>query len=94
MTRKEEFRLASKVWDKIFGQIFTVESMNFLRRRQGIRYEVKKNGDRWTCNCKSWIFKSGTIAVKDLETNVIHERTCKHIRFVMEKEGMKIRKLY
>jgi len=29
---KLEFKLAKKVWDKIFGQIFDVESMDWSRK--------------------------------------------------------------
>lgn len=95
MTTKEEFRIAKQVWDKVFGQVFDVESMNYYRKREGIRYKVKHSGsDVWTCNCKSWIFMSGTVTVEDLNTGKIYERTCKHIRFCMEKEGKKIKRRY
>jgi len=89
---REELRIANKVWDKVFGQVFDVESMDWTRKREGIHYKVKKSGgDEWTCNCKSWIFKSATKTVEDLESGKTYKRTCKHIRFCMKNEGMKLR---
>jgi len=90
-----EFKLARKVWDKIFGQIFEVGSMDWSRKHEGIRYNVKRSGsDEWSCDCMSFKFKSGVVKVKDLKTGKEYDRTCKHIRFVMVKEGMKIKPIY
>lgn len=88
---KEDFnlRMAKQVWDKVFGYIYDVESMDYQRKREGIHYKVKHSGEKWSCTCKSWIFDTGTRTVEDLETGKIYERTCKHIRFCMDKEGMK-----
>lgn len=92
---KEAFRIAKKVWDKVFGQVYIVESMDYARKREGIRYETKHSGsDEWSCDCPSYKFESGTSAVRDAVTGKRYERTCKHIRFCMEKEGMKFKRAY
>lgn len=89
---KPEFKLAKKVWDKVFGQIFTVESMDYFRKKEGVKYTVKQSGeDEWTCDCKSFIFHSGVITVEDIQTGKKYRDTCKHIRFSMEQSGMKIK---
>jgi len=90
-----DFKLAKKVWDKVFGQVFDVESMDWTRRREGVRYKVKHSGsDEWSCDCSSFKFKSGVVTIKDLETGKEYLDTCKHIRFVMQKEGMKTKPSY
>lgn len=89
---KEAMRIANQVWDKVFGHVYDIESMDYRRKRQGIRYKVKHKGDNtWSCSCMSWKTKTGVRRVQDLDTNKIHERTCKHIRFCMKEEGMKIK---
>lgn len=88
MPSKEELRIAKKVWDKVFGQEWTVESMDYYRKKEGKQYIVKKNGDKWSCNCPSFIFHSGTCSVRIKGGNLIKD-SCKHIRFIMEKEGIK-----
>jgi len=91
----EEMKIAKRVWDKIFGKIFDVESMDWSRKQEGVRYKVKRSGsDEWSCDCMSFRFKSGVAKVKDLETGKEYDRACKHILFVMKKEGMKLKEIY
>lgn len=92
---KEELRIASQVWDRVFGQVYDVESMDYYRKREGKRYTVKHSGsDEWTCNCPSFIYKTGTQTVEDPETGKRYVDTCKHIRFCMEKEGVKYKRVW
>ena len=87
-----ELKIAKKVWDKVFGHVFEVESMDAARRREGTRYTVKQSGaDVWSCDCKSYIYSTGTVKVEDTETKKKYNRTCKHIRHCMTKEGMRIK---
>lgn len=92
---KEALRIANKVWDKVFGHVYDVESMDYGRKREGIIYKVKHSGtDDWSCNCPSWKYQSGVKRVRDTDTNKPYDRTCKHIRHCMVKEGMKIKETY
>lgn len=86
---------AKKVWEKLFGIQYTVQSMDYSRKQEGIKYTVEHRGDdTWVCNCPSFKFHSGTENVEILDTGKIHEDTCKHIRFVMKKEGIAYKRIY
>ena len=82
-----------KVWDKIFGTLYKIKSFDPYRNSKGIIYDVEHKGDgSWHCNCKSFLFHNGT---KDVEIpnplgegKVTLPDTCKHIRHVMDKEGL------
>jgi len=90
----EEFKLSNtetnKLWNKIFGTEYTVESMDYYRKKKGVKYTIHHQGnDTWFCDCMSWRCKSGVQTVEMLDTGKKHERTCKHIRFVMKNEGLR-----
>lgn len=88
----EGWRIANKVWDAIFGIEYDVESMSY--QRKGQHYKVKHHGNgHWSCNCKSWLFKSGTYPIR-LSNGQVIERTCKHIRLVMKKEGTEFKAIW
>jgi len=78
-----------KVWDKVFGKEYTIESFDYLRKKHGIRYTVEYKGDgSWTCSCQSFLFKSGTIDIRiedSLGERILRD-TCKHIRFILACE--------
>jgi len=91
ITQKE----AKKLWDKLFGVEYTVESMDHWRKKQGVKYKTHHKGDdTWECNCESFKYDSGTIQVTMLDTGRVHPKTCKHIRYVMEKEKMPFKESY
>lgn len=70
-----------EVWDAIFGKEIITDSFDDQRKREGIKYTVKKHADgKWSCDCPSFVYSSG----------VVHYHgqlfTCKHIRHFMNKE--------
>jgi len=80
---------SKQLWNKLFGIDYTVESMDDLRRSAGTKYTVRHKGDdTWVCDCKSFIFDTGTQSVTMKDTRQKHEKTCKHIRSVMKKEKL------
>lgn len=90
-----ELKIARKVWDKVFGHVYDVESMDRQRRSEGVHYTVKRSGaDDWSCDCKSYIYSTGTVIVQDTKTKKVYKRTCKHIRHCMSKEQMQIKQYY
>jgi len=95
MPTEEEFALAKKVWDKVFGQEWTIESQDYQRKKEGIKYLVKqKCDDEWSCDCPSFIYGSGTCRIRNIATGKIYENTCKHIRWVMAHEKMKWERIF
>jgi len=83
-----------KLWDVLFGVEYTVESMDYMRRKQGTKYTVRQEGAAsWKCDCNSFIFHSGTKEVEILEEGVYVTvpETCKHIRHVMKQNSLAIR---
>lgn len=83
-----------KLWDKLFGVEYTVESFDHYRKQKGVKYKVAHRGDNsWSCPCESFLYKSGTEDIED-DSGKVHKDTCKHIRFCMEKEGIKYTRKY
>lgn len=96
---EEEFEITQKeakqLWDKLFGVQYTVESLDYFRKKKGIKYTTEHRGDdSWVCDCPSFKFKTGLERIEMLDTGKVHEETCKHMRFVMKKEGMPYKRLY
>lgn len=86
ITQKE----AKKLWDKLFGVEYTIESFDDRRKEQGVKYKVfHKGDDTWECNCESFKYDTGTRKVTMVDTGTVHPKTCKHIRYVMGEEKMK-----
>lgn len=86
---------AKKLWDKLFGVEYTVESMDAQRKSEGVKYKVKHKGDdSWECDCESFFYESGVHDVVMTDTGRRHKKTCKHIRFVMQKEHLPYQKRY
>ncbi|NIO37693.1 hypothetical protein GTO27_08315, partial [Candidatus Bathyarchaeota archaeon] len=57
---KEELLIAKQVWDKVFGIVYDVDSMDWYRKRRGVRYKTKHSGgDEWSCDCQSFEYESG-----------------------------------
>lgn len=95
MPTKMELKIARQVWDKVFGHVYDVESFDPERKKRGMRYRIKHTGsDDWSCDCKSWIYSSGTETVKDIKTEKVYKRTCKHVRFCMKSEGMETKTIH
>lgn len=98
---KEALKIAKMAFDKVFGKEFTIESMDWQRKRAGVRYKVVKQGNGvWKCECMSFKTHSGTewakidesTGVLTIDRNWTHsdptfQETCKHIRFCMEHEN-------
>lgn len=92
---REEMRIANQVWDRVFGIVYDIESFDWHRKHEGVHYKVKHSGsDEWSCDCPSYKFDTGTETVRDTNTGKRYIRTCKHIRFCMHKEGMKLKRSY
>jgi len=72
-------KLATEVWDKIFGKEIVIDSWDIARQKAGTKYTVKKHCDgHWTCSCMSFRFHSGTY------DHLGQAETCKHIRHYLE----------
>ena len=98
MVRKfEDLKVAEKVWDVIFGMEYDIESMDKLRKKEGVHYQVTRHGDgHWTCSCESWKYKTGVenVRLDDIEGKPVLKQTCKHIRFILKKEGIAYTVIY
>ena len=93
---KERFQVtkreAKKLWDKLFGIEYTVESMDYYRKQHGVKYTTKHKGDdTWECSCESFKYESGIKSVEMIDTGRKHEKTCKHIRYIMNEEKLEYR---
>lgn len=86
---------AKKLWDKLFGVQYDVRSLDYFRKQKGVMYKVDHRGDdTWYCNCPSFKFDTGTEQTRDLTTGKMHNKTCKHIRFIMKQEGISFKRTY
>jgi len=89
VTEEQEQLRVDKVWERVFGKVFKVRSMDYERRKAGITYTVVQIGNKWKCSCPSFRFKAGLYTVYDIENKVTIGPTCKHIRKCLSEAGVK-----
>jgi len=76
-----------KVWSKILGKEWVIPSFDMIKRAEGIKYTVTKDGrGYYTCTCPAFKFKSGVVTIKSLDGKRIE--ACKHIIRVLQNEAL------